>query len=811
MRLDSPRAPTPIAPTPGFGARSTLANSSDAASSEREALVALRRSVVTPPRALTCAGLRSALLRSRHAVLDHDSPNSPPPEPLHPLAPWRTLQRTLAGVLGVALAFPALKLLWPWPREASLTGDLYPEVTGAAIAALAVLPIFAVLFTLRRTVRPVPALLFAAAAAVALFGASRQPPTDTLEFDRWRLLAASSFALLLGGAALDRAGRLWLSRACAIVSLVTVGPSLADAEHQFSGVLGNTGLMSEAGLIGAAAGLGLAVWDTGAWRWIGGVAAFAYGVFVGIAPVFAGAAALALAALTGLVAARDARKLLALAALFALIGFAAGRIAPRPQSAPRVAGAPVAGLDNTGGIEVRQLIWARVPALLAEAGWLGVGPGQFAAQFPPHRDPREIELSSLGRRLPGQETEVQHAHNDYLQALSDFGPLGGALLLALYAWAAWRAFAILRYGEIERMPLALGLLAVLFNGLAREPLSSNPASATLAFALIGAVCAPGSPQFSTRPRLGEYSALAVAGLAIALQVPRALGLGLHGRALRNYFEQGREAERLAFVLDTRPDSVLARSIHARSLEAQGEADAFEQAAAAWSEVLALRPHSFEAWMQLGLAHARGGRVAPAREAWRTALELDPNHPGLLRNLALLEARHGDVEQALQYLAQTGAPAERALRDWAVAALRDLDVTRGWELFARADERLSELSAERAHDAARKPMEGLSEAEANALEGSAHVSWAREHAERGSASDALRSYRQARRCLAQSDAAGATSWSRALRIEYAAALVLAGEPESARAELSGLRARPDELRRLPTWAGQALMDAKLLLR
>ncbi len=743
--------------------------------------------------------------------MDHDSQNAPIPEALDPLAPRRALERALARVLGVALAFPALKLLWPWPREASLSGDLYPEVTGAAIGALAVLPMFAVLFALRRTLRPLPALLFAAAAALALLGASRRPPTDTLEFDRWRLVAASSFALLLGGAALDRSGRLWLARASAVVSLVAVGPSLADAEHQFSGVLGNTGLISEAGLIGAAVGVGMAVWDSGPWRWLGGLSALAYGFYVGIAPVFAGALSLALAALIGVAVARNSRKLLALAALFALIGFAAGRITPRTPSAPRVEGAPIAGMDNTGGIEVRRLIWARVPALLLEAGWLGVGPGQFAAQFPPHRDPREIELSSLGRRLPGQETEVQHAHNDYLQALSDCGPLGGVLLIALYMLAAWRAFAILRRHELERMPLALGLLAVLFNAVAREPLNSNPISSTLAFALIGAVCAPAAPRFSVRPRLGEYSVLALAGLAIALQVPRALGLGLYGRALRSYFEQGRPSERLAFVLETRPDSVLARSLHARALEAQGEVDAFDRASAAWSEVLALRPHSFEAWMQSGLAHALGGRTGPARDAWLTALELDPQHPGLLRNLALLEARHGEIEQAERYFAQIGAPLERALRDCAVGALRELEVERGWELFARADARLAGLNAERAHNAARTALEGLSEAEANALEGSAHVSWAREHAERGAASDTVRSYRQARRCLAQTSAAGAVSWSRALRLEYAAALCLAGDREGARAELGTLRARPDDWLRLPAWAGQALMEAGLLLR
>lgn len=733
------------------------------------------------------------------------------PDAPDPNAPWRTLQRALARVLGALLAFPAVKLLWPWPRAASLEGDLYPELTGAAIAALATLPVFAVLYALRRSPRPAWLLLLAGFAAVGLIGAARHPPSDTLEFDRWRLLTAACFALALAGAALDREGRVWLARAASLVTLLAVGPALADAEHQFSGVLGNTGMISESGLIGAAVGVGLLVWDGGPWRWIGGLCALLYGIYVGLAPVFAGAAAFATALLVATAISREHRKLLALAALLVALGFAAGRIMPRPASAPRTSGAPIAGVENTGGFEVRRLIWARVPTMLAEAGIFGVGPAQFAAAFPPYRDPREIELSSLGRRLPGQETEVQNAHNDYLQAFCDCGPLGGLLFLALAAWAAWQALRTLRQGADERAALALGLLAVLANGMLREPLTNNPVSATLGFALLGALCAPAKPNFAARPRAVEFAPLIVASLAIALQIQSALAIGLHGRALRNYFEEGRPRERLDFLLETRPDSVVARALAAREELAREAAAPGVAAAQAWREVLALRPHSLEAWMQLGVAEVRSDQVEMARAAWLRALALDPAHPGLLRNLALLEARHGALELSKGYLARIGVPFERAFRDYATGALLELDIARGWELLGEIDERWRGLDAERAHHFARAASEGLSENEATALEGSAHVTWGREHAERGAADAALRSFRQARRCLLQKSADGSTTWSRMFRLEYAGALALAGEGEAARLELGDLRATPSELARLPTWAGQALLDARLLLR
>ncbi|MBL8804817.1 MAG: tetratricopeptide repeat protein [Planctomycetes bacterium] len=742
--------------------------------------------------------------------MDHAAASPDSLDPQHSASPRATLQRVLGAALGCLLAFPALKLVWPWPREASLEGDLLPDLTGAAIAALATLPIFAVLYALRRAPRPPWILLLVGAGACGLVAASLKPPTDTLEFERWKLLSTCCCALALGGAALDAAGRQWLARSAALVALAALLPAFFDAEHQFSGVLGNTGSISEAALVGAGAGLGLALWDRGAWRLVGGAAAFAFALYAGLAPVFAGAAALALTLCVAVAGARGSRALVGVAALLLAVGFGAGRLMPRAPSAPTTAGAPIAGERNTGGFEVRRLIWARVPALLVSGGLAGVGPGQFAAQFPTVRDPHEIELSSLGRRLPGQETEVQHAHNDYLQAFSDLGPLGGALFLAFAALAAWRALQALRGEEPARAALALGVLAVLAGGLARNPLSANPASATLAFAALGALL--GRTHIDPpRPSLGAFAPLACIALALALQISDAMDLGIHGRALREYFERGRDPLRLAFVLDTRPDSVVALGVRARELENAASDAPSEAVAQAWEDLLARRPHSFEAHMQLGLARARLGELDSARKHWERALELDPAHPGALRNLARLEGRDGDLERARELLRRAGLDERRALGDWAVGALADLDIERGWRLFAELDARWSALDADKAHLLARSERSALGEDGANALEGSAHTLWAREHAARGDAAAALRSYRQARRCLARTDAQGQPHWSRALDFEYAAALALAGDVDAARSELGALRPTPRELTALPTWAGQALLDARLLLR
>jgi hypothetical protein len=89
-------------------------------------------------------------------------------------------------------------------------------------------------------------------------------------------------------------------------------------------------------------------------------------------------------------------------------------------------------------------------------------------------------------------------------------------------------------------------------------------------------------------------------------------------------------------------------------------------------------------------------------------------------------------------------------------------------------------------------------------------WARAHAATGDAAAAVRSYRQAKRCLNLELVKNAPArWHASLHLELAAALCLDGKLDDARRELDGVVHSVSDLVRLPAWAGQALMSANLL--
>jgi tetratricopeptide (TPR) repeat protein len=70
------------------------------------------------------------------------------------------------------------------------------------------------------------------------------------------------------------------------------------------------------------------------------------------------------------------------------------------------------------------------------------------------------------------------------------------------------------------------------------------------------------------------------------------------------------------------------------------------AAAAYRELLRLRPHDAEPSYQLGLLHAEQGDVESAAASYRHALTIDPRHADALINLGILLAERGNVDEAV---------------------------------------------------------------------------------------------------------------------------------------------------------------------
>jgi tetratricopeptide (TPR) repeat protein len=330
---------------------------------------------------------------------------------------------------------------------------------------------------------------------------------------------------------------------------------------------------------------------------------------------------------------------------------------------------------------------------------------------------------------------------------------------------------------------------------------SNPTSAVLAFAIFGSLLARDE---SEAPQLSRRVVVLGAVALLVVVAPRALALVRHGLALHplaSAKQDGAEVQRaVAAAIAACPDSVLAHSESARIAEKRG--DGLPIVVTEWTRVLELRPLRVEALMQLAQASARANDYETARSSWERALDLDPGHPAIVRNLATLELNHGHVERGLAWLDRlTGerAPDKQWLETFAhKLALRGVDDA-SEAVIARADPRLSNRSAEECYALAKEARQASHDEAADAWEARAQRKWARAHAAQGRYADAVRNYRQDLRLCTIHVEGGPTR----VKLELAAALFESGRADEARSLLEGVRATPEDLAAIPEWASARL--------
>jgi len=741
--------------------------------------------------------------------------------------------RVLERAQAAAILLPAAVLAVPGPRG-PLAGDLYPELTGTGIAALLAVPA-AVLLCLRAA-RPAAFRVPGAVVALGLFVAACwislavHPPGDTLGASRAMMTLFVGGATCLAGAGLGPVGRAWLARGAVLLALWLLAPAFAGFVPG-AGALGNSGATSEIALVGAAAGAWLFARSRGPWSLCGGAAALLHATYAGWAPALAGIVCLApVLAASSLAALRTGRSTrvptsgpiasagwratgLGLACVLAFglawvgthtapaVGSDGGLEVPTNETRDETAA------DLLGG-EVRLRVWRGTARMVLDYGLLGAGPGQFGAAFPPYRDPRERAISSAPEQ--GLETEVEHAHDDWLQGFAEAG-VGGLAWVLFLLFAGRGAVRAVRERAPERgapevAALGIGALAVLANAVLRSPLLFDPAS-SLVFGVLGAAAAGRSePDRAPRPAAARAASLFALALVL-ISLPRAWNLRVHGRALTAVFAAG-DAGGIERALAACPDSVQARSIDAQFAKLTGAAEPVDVSLAKWRRVLEVRPHRLVAWMEIGRLEAQAGDVEAARRDWSQALVLAPDHPVLCRNLARLEATAGDADAAVAWLERLGPPSPETL--FAIAGdavLLGANVDAALDLYGRADPEHAGLTPQSAWNLA-QTLEESEPFRARWLEGAAHLAWAREHRAAGDFATAVRSYRQAEHGLwYRLPRVAGTVVADELRLELAACLAADGRVTEARSELADVRSATAAAR-APQWVREALAAAGL---
>lgn len=746
-------------------------------------------------------------------------PRSPRDVPADALQGWLTL-------------VPALALAWPGPG--ALLVDVPTTVSAAAgWTALLTLPAALALALRRVEVRLSGSTLLLAVLVVAAIGAGRAG--DPFEARRSFTSLVSALVLTLSGASLGDRGRRVLARGFALATLAWVVFAGLDRAGAHTGVLGNTGDLSEAALPGALLGLWVFASTAGPWRVVGAAAAATYGIYAGALPVIAGGLALVLASLACAGASlrnQAVGRLARLALLASVVVLAAygGRelVADGGRAgdpAPAADATPAAG--ELGGVEFRLRTWRRLPNLFLDrwSHWaLGVGPGQFERTYPPYRDPLELELSSHGRAEP-TPVEVEHAHNDWLEGPLELGAVGGLAWILFLLWGLARSGRALLGPDPLAAALGAAAIAALVNAGANSPLLHGVAAPAVIWPILGAVMGRGPESggsASAPPRRAARLLAPLAGLLLLGRAGAALAFVRHGDALARVahttllygdelegLRAGEVGPLLAEALEACPDSALALEKRHELLAARGASAA--DRIANLERLLALRPHRFGALLNLGAVLAGEGRFAQAGEAFEHAGELDPTHPALLRNRLRLAIDTGDQDQFLAssarlrvdgivddaWLERTAAELLLSGRPGIAAAmLAQLDPT-----LVVTDPESSYVLARRLDDEGDRPLL------ADGARANAHFLWARGHVAQGAPGQAAVSYRQALRIARGYP--GLPGGAALVKLEMAAAQLLDQHPDDARETLEGVTAAPVHWRLLPAWAGQALMDGGLL--
>lgn len=592
----------------------------------------------------------------------------------------------------ILLPFAALSVPGTIPGAFSLFAGA-PDTLSIGIGAMALGALPAVgLATLRGRGGDAVGL---AALFVLLAFAAFQLPRSTDTFGAWRAMVglAAAIGWTVAGASLGRRGRRVVAFGFPLVTLLLLaGTPFTEA---WTGALGNTGDVSEAALPGAVLCAGAVVCGRPPLAIAALVALLGYASYAGGVPVHAGVLGLcaalvaALAALLfsrragnelGRVALARRVRILLIAVLVSVGAIGARTYLPGTEAATSGAEEVESPAPTTtGGVAFRKLTWARIPAVLQDHAALGLGPGQFQAGFPPYRDPAEIELSTFDRKEP-TPIEVEHAHNDGLTALAEYGLIGGGALLLFLLLTLVRAVRHLTGEDETRRDFGLAAIAVLTNAGVNSNLLYSPLALLGAFVVLGVVAGPTDIR---RARSAfDYIAPGLALAALAVLAPRALSYIEYGRALaeipsaRIVLEDGREkldATALGAILENarriRPDGPVVLEKRAELLRAiDADIETQRENLRRWLQV---RPHSFAGLLAGGAMEARQGSFDTAHDRFDAALRLDPGHPGLLRNMVRLGCDRRapeEVDEALARLADRGLDDPAFLRSVAIEVM-----------------------------------------------------------------------------------------------------------------------------------------------
>jgi O-antigen ligase/tetratricopeptide (TPR) repeat protein len=347
---------------------------------------------------------------------------------------------------------------------------------------------------------------------------------------------------------------------------------------------------------------------------------------------------------------------------------------------PQVEGVPYTSVQH------RRAIWLNTLSMFRDAPLRGVGLGNHKVAYPAYAS------RTAPDRIFGERSQLDFAHNDYLQMLAELGLVGAGLAL----WLGWVLVRTLRRlwlqeAAADRRALVLGtglgLAGLLVDAAFSFPLQQ--ALPPLVLMTYLGVLAALLTRFGWDPRAWRLFDATTGLRRLIPPVVAAVVVGmlvLTARQQWRWLRADRHARRMVQA-ERRGDwrTALAEAEAAHGLDpgrrepllvlgeghlAAGRAG---QALTPLRELLATRPHDFTALGNLGLALSARGDAAGAEEAFRHVLRIQPRDARARFELGAALEQQGKLGPALEEyrLAARSDPRNATYQHrWGVAALRE---------------------------------------------------------------------------------------------------------------------------------------------
>lgn len=289
-------------------------------------------------------------------------------------------------------------------------------------------------------------------------------------------------------------------------------------------------------------------------------------------------------------------------------------------------------------LDTRLVMWDSAVCMWRDHVWFGVGPGHYDLRFRPYR--------------PGTvQRQPERVHNDYLNALTDFGALGGIIIAAALVTLTVGVVKVWKYvqrGEREfssnqsdkfafMLGASAGIVAILLHSVVdfNMQIPANAVLAVMLMALLTSQWRFATERFWFSARLGGKLVASVLLLTIAGYLGwQEIRLGkeriwLNRAAKAEDFSLNKAAllERAYAAEPQNYDTAyeIGEIYRLESFEGRSDYSEFADKALAWySRGITNNPFNSDNYMRIGMVLDFIDRHAEAEEAFMKADELDPN-------------------------------------------------------------------------------------------------------------------------------------------------------------------------------------------